>query len=77
MMGNPGSRDAKPAMKWFLNVWMARSAALARWTWGGRDVSEDRWRQLVVAYVEVWGEASTREEEMDGVHDVAPFRGVA
>ena len=43
----------------------------------GRDVAEDRWRQLVVAYVEVWGEASTREEEMDGVHDAAPFRGVA
>ena len=43
----------------------------------GRYVPEDRWRQLVVAYVEVWGEASTREEEMDGVHDAAPFRGVA
>ena len=43
----------------------------------GRYVPEDRWRKLIVADVEGWGETSTREEEMDGVHDAAPFRGVA
>jgi hypothetical protein len=24
-----------PAIKWFLNVWMARLAALRQWVWGG------------------------------------------
>ncbi len=33
--GNFGSQVASPALKWFFQVWMARSAALRRWTWGG------------------------------------------
>ena len=39
-----------------------------------RYVPEYRGRKLIVADVEGWGETSTREEEMDGVHDAAPFR---
>jgi hypothetical protein len=34
--GKLGFVEHSPAMKWFLNVQMARSAALRRWTWGGR-----------------------------------------
>jgi hypothetical protein len=36
-IGKLGSVVARPAMKWFLNVRMARSAAFARWTPGGTN----------------------------------------
>jgi hypothetical protein len=30
--GKVGSHEERPAMKWFFQVWMARSAALRRWS---------------------------------------------
>jgi hypothetical protein len=35
--GNIGSHDANPAIKWFLNVCIALSAALRRWMCGGTN----------------------------------------
>ena len=35
--GKSGSQVARPALKWFFQVWIARSAALRRWTWGGTN----------------------------------------
>jgi hypothetical protein len=36
--GKLGLVEHSPAMKWFLNVRMARSANLRRWTWGGAPI---------------------------------------
>ena len=38
--GKLGLQDAKPAKKWFLKVWIARSAALRLWMWGGTSWKE-------------------------------------
>ena len=42
LSGKFGSQEQRPAMKWFLKVWMARSAALRRWLWGGT-----RWKSIL------------------------------
>eukprot|EP00957_Ditylum_brightwellii_P040133 3037278-Ditylum_brightwellii.AAC.1 len=34
-IGKCGCVDARPAMKWCLNTWMAFSAAFLQWIWGG------------------------------------------
>ena len=44
--GKSGSVLQRPAMKWFLKVRMARSAALRRWMWGGASWKSMSWLSM-------------------------------
>ena len=41
---NSRSVEYRPEMKWFLHVWMALSAALRLWLWGGTPWKSIEWR---------------------------------